>query len=116
MTIRERAEPVDRKSSKLSIRKQCRLLYVLKYLICYRRKGESKEDLRIMGIIIRKFEEDLIYEIRRMTEYLRKSGYQINHKRVERLMKKLGLKAVYLAKKTTKMDRKCKSMNFLKSF
>ena len=117
MTIKERAELVDRKNSKLSIRKQCKLLYVPRYLIYYRRKGESEENLSIMGIIMRKFEEDPTYGVRRMTAYLRRSGYQVNHKRVERLMKKMRLKAVYPARKTTtKTDTKYKPINLLKSF
>ena len=116
LTIKERAELVDRKNSKLSIRKQCRLLYVPRYLIYYRRKEESEEKLRIMEIIMRKFEEDPTYGVRRMTTYLRRSGYQVNHKRVERLMKKIGLKAVCPARKTTKTDRKHKAINLLKSF
>lgn len=116
MTIKERAELVDRKNSKLNIRKQCKLLYVSRYLIYYRRKGESEENLRIMGIIMKKFEEDPTYGIRRMRAYLRRSGYQVNHKRIERFMKKMRLKAVCPARKMTKTDRKYKPINLLKSF
>ncbi|MBO8143357.1 MAG: transposase [Thermodesulfobacterium sp.] len=45
--------------------------------------------------------EDPTYGVRRIMAYLRKLGYQVNHKRVERLMRKLGLRAVYPARKTT---------------
>ncbi len=48
--------------------------------------------------------------------YLRKLGYQVNHKRVERLMRKLGFRAVYPARKTTKTDTKFKPENLLKNF
>ena len=35
------------------------------------------------------------YGIRRMTAHLRSLGYSVNHKRVQRLMRKMGLEAVY---------------------
>jgi putative transposase len=35
------------------------------------------------------------YGVRRLTEWLRKEGHEVNHKRVKRLMEEMGLYAIY---------------------
>jgi putative transposase len=37
----------------------------------------------------------------RMTAYLRRAGHEVNHKRVQRLMQKMGLQAIYPKPKTS---------------
>ncbi len=41
------------------------------------------------------------YGVRRMTAYLRRQGYALNHKRIYRLMQKMGLQAIYPRPKTS---------------
>ena len=49
----------------------------------------------MMGLIRTVFFKWPFYGSRRITKYLQKSGYKINRKRVSRLMKLLGLQAIY---------------------
>jgi putative transposase len=48
-----------------------------------------------MKLIDKQYIETPFYGIDKMTEQLRGMGHQVNHKRVRRLMRKMGLEAVY---------------------
>jgi len=48
-----------------------------------------------MRLIDEQYTKTPFYGVSRMTAYLRSQGYQINHKRVERLMKRMGIQAIY---------------------
>jgi putative transposase len=57
---------------------------------------ESEENLRLMGLIDRKYTEHPFYGSRRMTAWLNEDkGEAVNRKRVRRLMRLMGLEAVY---------------------
>jgi putative transposase len=48
-----------------------------------------------MRLIDEQYTQTPFYGWPRMTAYLRRQGYQVNHKRVQRLMQKMGLQAIY---------------------
>jgi len=52
-----------------------------------------------MKLIGAQYIETPFYGIDKMTAWLRRQGYQVNHKRVRRLMRPMGLKAVYPRRK-----------------
>ena len=54
-----------------------------------------------MKRIDRLYLEEPVYGYRRMTVMLRREGYEINHKRVARLMRLMGLEAIYPKPKTS---------------
>jgi putative transposase len=57
---------------------------------------ESPENLRLMGLIDREYTEHPFYGSRRMTAWLNEDkGEQVNRKRVQRLMRLMGLEAIY---------------------
>jgi len=63
---------------------------------------ESEENLRLMGLIDRKYTDRPFYGSRRMTAWLNgDEGRQVNRKRVVRLMRLMGLEAVYPRPKLT---------------
>ena len=45
------------------------------------------------------------YGVPRITAVLRQQGFEINHKRIERLMKKMGLQAIYPKKNLSRSDK-----------
>ena len=47
------------------------------------------------------YQEKPFYGYRRMTVELRKKGFVVNHKKVQRLLSLAGIKAIYPTKKTT---------------
>jgi putative transposase len=54
-----------------------------------------------MRLIDAKYMERPFYGWRPMTDYLRRQGYVVNHKRVRRLMRKMGLQAIYPKPRTS---------------
>src|SRR4051812_10300656 len=81
-------------NGRLSINKQCELLGLARSSYYYEPMPETALNLELMGLIDQKFIERPSYGTRTMTEYLRRLGYDINRKRVARLMQKMGIQAI----------------------
>jgi putative transposase len=86
---------IEPKHREISIRRQCQLLALPRSSRYYLAQPESDDDLRLMREID---ELHLLYPFfgsRQMTRWLRRQDEQINRKRVRRLMRLLGLEAIY---------------------
>ena len=71
-------------------------------MVYYELSGETEENLVIMTAIDRLHMEDPSAGVRRMAEYVRReAGKPVGRKRVRRLMRKVGVEAVYPRKRTT---------------
>jgi putative transposase len=70
-------------------------------MLYYRPAAESGLNLRLMKLIDEQYTKTPFYGWPRMRIHLRRLGYQVNHKRVRRLMQKMGLQAIYAKPKTT---------------
>jgi putative transposase len=57
--------------------------------------GESTEDVALMRLLDEQYTATPFYGIRRMTAWLRSRGYAVNHKRVRRLLRTMGLEPIY---------------------
>lgn len=79
----------------LSIARQCELLGVARSSWYYTPAGESAENLALMRLLDEQYTCTPFYGIRRMTAWLQQQGYAVNHKRVGRLLRQMGLEAVY---------------------
>ena len=98
---RQRSELIE-KDSHLSIRRQCRLLHIHRSMIYYDLSDETVENLALMKQMDQLYLEDPSAGSRRISSYLRRhSGRATNRKRVRRLMRKMGIKAIYPRKRTT---------------
>ena len=95
MSPGRRREMVDREHPKLPVVRQCALLGVSRSSVYYRRKMASEEDLSLMGEIDRQYLETPFYGSRRMRAWLERRGVRVNRKRVQRLMRVMGLRAIY---------------------
>jgi putative transposase len=70
----------------LSVRRQCELLGLTRSTLYYEPAGESVENLHLMRLLDEQYLRTPFYGRPRMTAYLRRHGYPVNHKRVRRLM------------------------------
>jgi putative transposase len=61
----------------------------------YRPTGETEEILRLMRLLDEQYTHTPCYGIRRMTEWPRARGHKANHNRVARLLRQVGLAAIY---------------------
>jgi putative transposase len=86
---------IDHGHPKLSTRRQCALLGLNRASLYYQPCQESQENLLLMPVIDQQYTCTPFYGSRRMTAWLRKEGYEVNRKRVQKLMGKMGLEAIY---------------------
>jgi putative transposase len=70
----------------------------------YKPVGISEYNLLLMDMIDKKYTEHPFYGILRMTAWLHSEGHQVNHKRVQRLMRLMGLKAIYPKPKLSRSE------------
>src|SRR5207237_3454187 len=95
MSRAERRAMVERADPVLPVSQQCRLLAVPRSSV-YRKPAEvSAEDLAIMALIDRQYLARPYYGSRRMAAWLATQGRRVNRKRVRRLMRLLGVVAIY---------------------
>jgi putative transposase len=92
---------VDHQHPSLSIVRQCRLLDISRSGLYYQPVGISEEDLTLMKLIDRQYLSTPFYGARKIAAYLKSQGHGVNRKRVRRLMRLMGLKAIYRRPKTS---------------
>ena len=92
---------VDSKHPQLSISRQCEILRISRSSYYYEGKGETELNLKLMRLIDEQFLDTPYYGSRQMARHLRRQGYTIGRKRVQRLMRKMGISAIYQAPKTS---------------
>ena len=85
----------------MSIRRQCELVGLNRSTFYYTPARESDLNLYLMRLIDVQYTKTPFYGWRRMTAQLRRQGNEVNHKRVQRLMQKMGLEAIYPKRRTT---------------
>ena len=86
---------------RLTVERQCQLLQLNRSTYYYQAIETSQEELMMLRLLDEQYLKTPFYGSRKMTKYLREKGYEVNRKRVIRLMKKLGLQTVYPKKRTT---------------
>jgi putative transposase len=87
---------------RLSIVRQCKLLKVHRSSYYYRPSGDPALNLKLMRLIDEQYLETPFYGARQMTRHLRRQGYGVNRKRISRLMRLMGLTAIYQKPNTSK--------------
>src|SRR5262249_59705055 len=86
---------IDIGHPELSIRRQCQLLGLNRSSLYYEPAGETPENLRLMRLIDAQYTARPFYGSRRMTAWLVEQGEAINRQRGQRLMRLMGLEAIY---------------------
>lgn len=97
----------------LSVRRQCELLGLNRSTLYDQPSGESAENLHLMRLIDEQYLHTPFYGRLRMTAHLRRQGYQVNHKRVQRLMQKMGIQAIYPKPRTSVAEKAHKKYPYL---
>ena len=85
----------------LSVKKQCQLLGVSRSSYYYQPKEVAEEELTLLRLLDEQYMKTPFYGSRKFTVFLRSMGYEVNRKRVIRLMRQLGLQAIYPKRRTT---------------
>jgi putative transposase len=90
----KRAE-VEKETAKMSIVRRCGLLELPRSSFYYQPLGETTMNLAFMRWIDEEFTKRPFYGVARMTASLRRQGFEVNPKRIRRLMRRMGLEAIY---------------------
>jgi putative transposase len=94
-SIDDKRALVESSHPQLSLRRQCQLLGVARSSLYYEPQPDSYEDLLVMRLLDEQYTRTPFYGIRRMTAWLHQQGHAVNHKRVQRLLRRMGLEAIY---------------------
>lgn len=86
---------IEPEHPKLSIVRQCELLGVARASYYHEPEPESDANLRLMRVIDETYLAYPVFGSRQMARWLRRQGYPVNRKRVQRLMRLMGLEAIH---------------------
>jgi putative transposase len=86
---------IDPAHADLSVARQCELLGLARSSWYYHPRPVSAENLRLLRLLDEQYTRCPFYGVRRMTAWLRTQGHLVNPKRVARLMRELGITAIY---------------------
>ena len=93
---------IDPQHPNLSVSHQCRLVGVPRSSFYFKPQPVKPEDLELMRMIDEQYLKTPFYGSRSMTKHFRRLGHKINRKRVQRLMRLMGIEAVYPKPRTSK--------------
>ena len=94
------------KQHDLSVRKQCKVLSVSRSSLYYAPKGETAENLEVMRIMDDHYLKHPTEGVIRVQDMLLTLGYVVNHKRIRRLLRLMGLMAIYPKRNLSKLGLK----------
>ena len=92
---------IDHANDNLSLIKQCTLLSISRSNLYYKPKGENFLNLKLMRLIDEQFLKTPYYGSRQMAWHLNREGYCVGRHRVRRLMRLMGIEAIYQAPRTS---------------
>lgn len=102
MSKPDREAKLDRDRKALSIRRQCQLLSLSRSGVYRPKPAPDDDDLALMRRLDELYTAHPFLGSRRMTAMLRAEGLRINRKRVQRLMRRMGIEALGPKPRTTK--------------
>ena len=95
LTLEQKRRAVEPNHKKIPICRQCELLGLNRSSLYYKPSGETEYNEQLMRLLDEQYIVTPFYGIAKMTAWLRRQGHDVNHKRVRRLMRQMGLEAVY---------------------
>lgn len=100
--VNARRALIEPAHEELSIVEQCALLELPRSSYYYQPAQESAENLHYMRLMDAQYLQTPFYGSRRMTVWLNAQGYEINRKRVQRLMRRMGLEGLAPGPRTSR--------------
>ena len=86
---------IEPDNQRISVSRQCELLGLARSSLYYRSRRDEATNEQLMRLVDEQYMRTPFYGVRRMTEHLRRGGHAVNPKRVRRLMRQMGLEAIY---------------------
>jgi putative transposase len=95
MSVDARRDLIDPDDPEIGIARQCLLLDLPRSTYYYEPAHETPENLALMRLIDQEYTDHPEKGSRRMAVWLKELGHDVNRKRVQRLMRLMGLEAIY---------------------
>jgi len=104
MSVSEKVKCIDGNDKQIRISRQCELLQLPRSSYYRSRSSltEGPDNLELMRLIDEEFLRHPFYGSRMMTAYLNRRGISVNRKRIQRLMRLMGLESVASKPNTSK--------------
>ena len=118
-SVPEKKRLIESGHLSISVRRQCELIglnrssYYCEQNASVTLKTDTTENIQLMKIIDTQFMETPCYGSRRMTDWLKLEGHHVNRKRIQRLMRQMGLQAIYPKPRLSKKDKDHKIYPYL---
>jgi len=93
--LREKRQKVNTANSMISVVRQCDLLGLNRSSYYYRSERDDSYNEYLMRLIDEQYTRTPFYGVPKMTAWLCREGHRVNEKRIRRLMRLMGLEAVY---------------------
>jgi len=99
--IEVRRKMIEKEHPNLSIARQCELIEISRGGLYYSPVPESEENLLLMRLIDQQYYKTPFYGVRKVTAWLQSLGYNVNRKRVRRLMGIVGWRTIFREMRTS---------------
>lgn len=113
MSLVEKVALIDASHETLSVRQQCKLVGLNRSSLYYERLGENTKNLLLMRILDEEYTRHPFKGVRKMVVYLKELGHEVNEKRVRRLLRMIGLEAIYPKRNLSKAHAQHKKYPYL---
>jgi putative transposase len=100
-SVEKRRQVIEPELDGISIARQCELLDLARSSYYYEPCPESAENLALMRLIDEQYLTTPFYGYRRMAAHLRMEGHGVGEERIRRLMRLMGLEAIYQKPRTS---------------
>lgn len=104
---------IDSGNVQIPIYRQCELLGLCRSSYYYQSQRNDSYNLMVMNLIDEQFTRTPFYGVPRMVAWLNVQGHEVNPKRVRRLMRLMGLQAIYPKPRLSSSNKKHKKYPYL---
>ncbi len=105
MSKQRRRALVEKAQPQLSLSHQCTLLGISRGSLYYKAKGESDFNLQLMREIDEQYLNTPWYGARQMMRHFNRNGHAVGRKRIRRLMRLMGLRAIAPGPETSRKNK-----------
>jgi len=104
---------IEHDMERISLSRQCELIGLARSSLYYEPAEETVENLMFMRLIDKQYMRTPFWGTRNMTWWLNEQGHEVNRKRVQRLMRLMGLEAIYPKPKTSEAAKEHRKYPYL---
>jgi putative transposase len=95
LTLKQKRLAIEPGHGQISISRQCELLGLPRSSLYYVPCRDTAYNEQLMALIDEQYMRTPFYGVDKTTEWLRRQGHTVNPKRIRRLMRQMGLEAIY---------------------